>query len=292
MGCAAEADGTGGAGGRASVTTTATRPNAAIAGVTGAAGGFLSGILGGGGGAIMVPLMTGPMKLQQHIAHGTSLVVIIVTAAVAAGAYAIEEPISGRLVAALLAGAIIGAALGARGAMRVPAMRLRQMFGVFLVTVSLRLLLVRAVDPLLDIHGGAELGAAAAIGLVGGLASGALGVGGGAIFVPALVLVLGVGQHEAQGISLWVIVGASFMGALAHYRQGTVDTAVAKWVAPFALPGAVAGAYAAGALSGRSLQVVFAVVLSAIGVQMLVTARQRLRAEQATRAGSPVGEAA
>jgi uncharacterized membrane protein YfcA len=177
--------------------------------------------------------------------------------------------------------------------MRIPALRLRQVFGLFLVTVSLRLLLVETIDPLLDIGGLAELLAGAAIGLVGGLASGALGVGGGAIFVPALVLVLGVGQHEAQGISLWVIVGASLMGALAHYRQGTVDTKVAKWVAPFALPGAIAGALAASALSGRALQVIFAVVLTAIGVQMLVTAQLRLRAERSALAGEPVaGEAA
>ncbi len=274
------------------MTATATRPNAAIAGITGAAGGFLSGILGGGGGAIMVPLMTGPLKLRQHIAHGTSLVVIIVTAAVAAVAYAANESISGRLVVALLAGAVVGAMVGARAAMRIPAIRLRQVFGLFLVTVSLRLLAVETVDPLLNISGVAEFSAAVAIGLAGGLASGALGVGGGAIFVPALVLVLGVGQHEAQGISLWVIVGASLMGALAHYRQGTVDTAVARWVAPFALPGAVAGAFAAGALSGRSLQVVFAVVLSAIGVQMLVTAQQRLRAEQAALRALAPGDAA
>ncbi|MCZ7578572.1 MAG: sulfite exporter TauE/SafE family protein [Dehalococcoidia bacterium] len=181
------------------MTATAKRPNAAIAGVTGAAGGFLSGILGGGGGAIMVPLMTGPLKLRQHVAHGTSLVVIIVTAAVAAVAYAANESISGRLVAALLAGAVIGATLGARAAVRIPATRLRQVFGLFLITVSLRLLVVETIDPLLDISGVAEFLAAVAIGFAGGLASGALGVGGGAIFVPALVLVLGVGQHEAQG---------------------------------------------------------------------------------------------
>lgn len=262
------------------MTATAKRPNAAIAGMTGAAGGFLSGILGGGGGAVMVPLMTGPMKLRQHVAHGTSLVVIIVTAAVAAVAYAFTEPVSARLVVTLLTGAVAGVMLGTHAAMRIPALRLRQVFGAFLITVSLRLLLVETIDPLIDIGGIAEYSAAGVIGFAGGLASGALGVGGGAIFVPALVLVLGVGQHEAQGISLWVIVGASLIGALAHYRQGTVDTNVAKWVAPFALPGALAGAVAAGALSGRSLQVVFAVVLTAIGAQMLVTAQRRLRAER------------
>lgn len=271
------------------MTAPSARPHAAVAGVTGAAGGFLSGILGGGGGAIMVPLMTGPMRMRQHLAHGTSLVVIIVTAAVAAVAYTLHEPISGRFVLALLAGAVTGATLGARGAMKIPAMRLRQIFGLFLVTVSLRLLLVETINPLLTISGIAELSVAVLIGFAGGLASGALGVGGGAIFVPALVLVLGVGQHEAQGISLWVIVGASLMGAFAHYRQGAVDTTVAKWVAPFALPGAIAGALAAGALSGRSLQMVFAVVLSGIGVQMLVTAQRRLRAERRVTAELAAG---
>jgi uncharacterized membrane protein YfcA len=229
----------------------------------------------------MVPLMTGPLRMRQHSAHGTSLVVIVVTALVAAIAYSLSEPVGGRLVAALLAGALVGANIGARAVMRIPAMRLRQIFGLFLVVVSLRLLLVSNVDPLLALDGPAELAAGAGIGFAGGLASGALGVGGGAIFVPALVLVLGVGQHEAQGVSLWVIVGASLTGALAHYRQGTVDTEVARWVAPFALPGAVAGALVASALSGRSLQVVFAVVLSAIGAQMIVTAQRRLRAERA-----------
>ena len=65
------------------MTASATQPNPGVAGLTGAAGGFLSGILGGGGGAIMVPLMTGPLRMRQHTAHGTSLVVIVVTALVA-----------------------------------------------------------------------------------------------------------------------------------------------------------------------------------------------------------------
>ena len=249
-----------------------------IAAATGAAGGFLSGILGGGGGAIMVPLMTGPLRMGQHIAHGTSLVVIIVTAAVAAATYSVSGPVSGELVAALLVGAVTGAAIGARGALRIPAMRLRQLFGLFLVAVSLRLLLMSTVDPMLETDGATELGAGTLIGFAGGLASGALGVGGGAIFVPALVLILGIEQHEAQGVSLWVIVGASISGAMTHYRQGTVDTAMARWVAPLALPGAIAGAMVAGMLSGRALQVVFSVILTAIGIQMLVTAHRRLQA--------------
>ncbi len=257
--------------------------NAVVSGVAGASGGFLSGVLGGGGGAIMIPFMTGPLRMGQHIAHGTSLAIIVVTAAVAATAYTIAEPISARLALALTVGAVTGAIIGAKGALRIPAMRLRQLFGVFLITVSMRLLLMETINPLLDVSGFGEYAIGTGIGLAGGLASGALGVGGGAIFVPAMVLILGTGQHEAQGISLWVVVAASLVGAVTHYRQGTVDMRVARWFAPFALPGAIIGVLLATSLSGRSLQVLFAVILTAIGVQMLLTATRRLRKERLAR---------
>lgn len=253
------------------------KPAAVTAGL---GGGFISGLLGGGGGSVMIPLMTGPMRMPQHVAHGTSLVVITVTAAVAALAYSLHEPMSYSLVVALGAGAVAGAVIGAKGASKVPALQLRQIFGVFLIAISLRILLWSRIDPLFEVSGWQRESIAAAIGLAGGVCSGALGVGGGSIFVPALVLGLGVGQHEAQGISLWVVVAASISGSWAHFRIGTVDMAAARWIAPAALPGAVAGAIAAAFVGGRMLQVVFAVVLIAISLQMLATARRRLRRER------------
>lgn len=256
----------------------------AIAATAGLGGGFLSGIFGGGGGAAMVPLMTGPLRMRQHVAHGTSLVIISVTALVAAVAYTIHEPISWMLAAALGAGSVAGAFLGARGASRVPAMQLRQLFGLFLIAISMRMLLWDDITPWLDVSGPAEASVGLAIGLAGGVTSGALGIGGGSIFVPALVLILGVGQHEAQGISLWVVVVASTMGGWTHYRHGTADMEAARWIAPAALPGALAGSVVAAFLGGRELRVVFAVVLTAIGVQMLASARRRLRIERRQRA--------
>ena len=251
-----------------------------ISAAAGFGGGFLSGIFGGGGGSAMVPLMTGPLKMSQHVAHGTSLVIITVTALVAAIAYSIHEPISLLLVASLGAGSVAGAFLGARAASKVPAMQLRQLFGVFLIAISMRMLLWESINPWFEATGGAEAAIGLTFGLIGGVTSGALGVGGGSIFVPALVLGLGVGQHEAQGISLWVVVLASAMGGYTHYRQDTVDMRAARWIAPAALPGAVVGAVVAAFLGGRSLQVVFAIVLTFIGLQMLTTARRRIRSDR------------
>ena len=110
----------------------------------------------------MMPLMTGPLRMRQHTAHGTSLAIIMVTAAVAAVSYAATEAISWHLVVALGCGAIAGAQVGARGAARVPAMRLRQLFGVFLVVVvGAPRRSIQAIDPLFAVSGVREAAAGA-----------------------------------------------------------------------------------------------------------------------------------
>ena len=166
---------------------------------TGVGGGLLSGIAGGGGGSIMIPLMTGVLKMRQHTAHGTSLVIITFAAFASAITYSLTESVNWLLVAILIGGSTIGAFAGARGSRYVPAMRLRQALGIFLLVIAARLLLFPHIDPVFASRGVTEVVAGAVIGVAGGLTSGALGVGGGAIFVPSLVLVLGLGhtRHRA-----------------------------------------------------------------------------------------------
>lgn len=239
----------------------------------GGIGGFFSGLVGGGGGAVMIPLMTGVLKIRQHAAHGTSLVIIAGAASAASATYVAQGNVRWVLVGFMLLGSTIGAWAGAKGAMRLPAMRLRQALAVFLVLVALRLIFVKSVDPLFESPpAGVEAAVAATIGLFGGLAAGALGVGGGAIFVPALVLLLGAAQHTAQGVSLCVIVVTAVVGAATHYRQGTVDVAAAKWITPIAVPAGVLGSLLAEQLSDRALRVTVSTVILLIGIQMFTTA--------------------
>lgn len=253
---------------------------------TGLGGGFFSGLTGVGGGAIMVPLMTGVLRMRQHTAHGTSLVVIIFAAAASALVYQVRDGVNWGLVGVLLPASLVGAYVGARLVQFLPAMRLRQLFGAFVFVVGLRLLVVQSVDAIFDVHGAAEALLGGGIGLLGGVLSGALGVGGGAIFVPALVLLLGVDQHEAQGVSLCVIVGAAITGALTHARHGSMDTAAAKWIAPLAVPAGIGGALVASWLDGDVLQRIFAVVLVLVGTQMFATATRNLRRTRAEAAAT------
>lgn len=256
---------------------------------TGLAGGFFSGLTGVGGGAIMVPLLTGVLRMRQHTAHGTSLVIIVFAAGASALTYIAQGSMDWPLVAILLPGSLAGVYSGARLVQHLPAMRLRQIFGLFVLVVGIRLLAFESINPLVSVSGASEALAGALIGLAGGLLSGSLGVGGGAIFVPSLVIVLGTGQHEAQGASLAVIVATAMLGAWTHHRHGSLDLKAARWIAPAAVPAGIAGAFVAARMSGIALERTFAIVAVGIGIQMLVSASRNLRGERMTLTSPAVG---
>jgi uncharacterized membrane protein YfcA len=107
----------------------------------GAGGGTLAGLLGIGGGIVLVPLMTGLLWLDQHRAHGTSLVVIIPTAVVGTAVYAQRGDIDWVLAATIASGSVIGAVAGAKVMAKMSARRLRQVFGLYMIAIATLLLL-------------------------------------------------------------------------------------------------------------------------------------------------------
>jgi len=106
-----------------------------------AVAGLTAGFLGVGGGIILVPMMVGLLGLTQHKAHGTSLAVIVPIAMVGILAYALRGHGDWVLVATIGSGSIIGVIVGAKLMMKVPAHRLRQLFGVYTIAIATLLLL-------------------------------------------------------------------------------------------------------------------------------------------------------
>lgn len=102
---------------------------------------------------------------------------------------------------------------------------------------------------------------ALAVGLFTGIVSGLMGIGGGNIMVPASTILLGRGQHLAQGVSLIVIVPTAVSGAWSHYKRGNVNVRVAMFLAPGAVIGGLIGARAAQAIPGGQLRVIFGILL-------------------------------
>jgi uncharacterized protein len=101
--------------------------------------GFLSGLLGVGGGVIMVPLLVA-IGLSQHKAHATSLAAIVLIASAAAVPFALEGRVSVAAAVLLAAGSLVGAPIGARLMAKTPEATLKIAFGIFMIAVSARFL--------------------------------------------------------------------------------------------------------------------------------------------------------
>ncbi|MGA3045992.1 MAG: sulfite exporter TauE/SafE family protein [Terracidiphilus sp.] len=107
------------------------------------------------------------------------------------------------------------------------------------------------------------------IGLAVGVASGVVGIGGGIFFVPALIWLLGMDQHKAQGTSLGaLLLPVGIFAFLEYYRKGDADVRVAALLAAGFLVGGYFGAFGAQYIPDIWLRRIFALTLVAIGGRM------------------------
>jgi uncharacterized membrane protein YfcA len=113
-------------------------------------------------------------------------------------------------------------------------------------------------------------GRVALVGAVAGLTSGLFGVGGGIVLVPALIALAGFEPKLATGTSLTAIVPISLAGAVGYATAGEVDWPAAALVAAGALAGAVVGTHLLRRIDPSTLQRLFAVLMVATAVRMLV----------------------
>jgi uncharacterized membrane protein YfcA len=115
---------------------------------------------------------------------------------------------------------------------------------------------------------GAMIGAIA-IGLAAGVVAGLLGVGGGVLFVPGLVIFMDLTQHQAEATSLLAIVPVAIVGAAVQDRHGNVRRRDALLLGLLSVAGAAAGVALANALSGKVLQVGFALFMLFVAAQLV-----------------------
>ena len=108
------------------------------------------------------------------------------------------------------------------------------------------------------------------IGLVAGVLSGLVGIGGGIIIVPALMYLIGYGQHEAQGTSLGLLLlPVGVFATLNYYRKGYVDVKAILVMAGAFLIGGLLGSKLGLSVSDALLKKIFAISLIVIAVKML-----------------------
>jgi uncharacterized protein len=110
----------------------------------------------------------------------------------------------------------------------------------------------------------------AAIGTAGGVFSGLLGVGGGSVIVPLLIIWLGYGAREATGTSLMAIVVIAAVAVTLQAFYGNVDPSNAALLGVPAIAGAFVGTALQQRIPERFISLFFAALLVAIAIELIV----------------------
>jgi|HubBroStandDraft_6_1064221.scaffolds.fasta_scaffold209882_3 uncharacterized membrane protein YfcA len=121
------------------------------------------------------------------------------------------------------------------------------------------------------------------VGVAAGVLAGLLGVGGGVLFVPGLVLFVGLDQHAAEATSLLAIVPVAIVGTYRQDRYGNVRRADALTLGLLSVAGAAGGVALANSLSGALLRDAFAGLMIVIAAQLV----HRTLRDREPQAGAP-----
>jgi uncharacterized membrane protein YfcA len=234
--------------------------------------GLLSGLFGVGGGTVIVPLLVLILGFDQRLAAGTSLAAIVPTATVGVISYGIHGSVDWVAALILAVGAIGGAQLGTWLLPRVPLTVLRWAFVGFLVLVIVSLFIVvpsrDAELPLTPL----TIGGLVLLGVITGTLAGLLGVGGGIIVVPALMLLFGTSDLIAKGTSLLMMIPTAVSGTVGNIRRRNVDLFAAALVGAAACTTTALGAWIATLVDPLTGNMLFAVFLVVIAGQMALRA--------------------
>ena len=253
---------------------------------TGTVAGFTGGMLGLGGAFIMTPLqyfVYTDMGLSPDVAiktaFGTSLLVVLTIAVSAAWRHHREQAVEWRVAVIMGGCGMIFALIGATLANLIPGTTLKIIFGAIAIISSVRMFITTREWVEAEPGNRPFLWAAWAIPI--GLFSGLLGVGGGVLLVPILVIILKFKMHHAVANSLAIMIFASIGGIIGYiingigvadrlsYSIGYIN--LTSW-ALLAIPGAILaqlGAAAAHRVPRKLLIYIFVVVLLYIGIRMI-----------------------
>lgn len=108
------------------------------------------------------------------------------------------------------------------------------------------------------------------VGLLTGFVSGMMGVGGGTVLVPGLVILVGMEQHLAQGIALAMIIPTAALGAYAYARKNNVIYGLILWMAVGALLGTILGSNVANLLPAEQLRRIFGVFVLILSAKIFL----------------------
>ncbi|WP_240424049.1 sulfite exporter TauE/SafE family protein [Microbacterium halotolerans] len=237
--------------------------------ILGIAAGYLSGLFGVGGGVIIVPILL-LLGVDQRIAAGSSVTATLPTAVVGVTGYAMSGNIDWIAGVLLATGVVVGAQLGVWLLARLPRGILFWAFigSLAVVVVSLWVVIPQRDDVIaMTYWAGAAL---VAVGCIAGILSGLLGIGGGIVVVPALIVLFGASDLVAKGTSLLMMVPGSVSATIGNARRRNFDMRIAVTVGLSACAASPLGVLTSQAFSPFWSNVAFSLLIAAVLAQLIV----------------------
>lgn len=235
--------------------------------------GFLSGLFGVGGGILIVPGLVLVARMDQRMAHGTSLAGVLPIAASSMVTYWAHDHIDWPVVLFLAIGAVSGAILGTKLLHVLPHRTLGIAFASLLLVSAARLFIADSgtgrddLDFLMAV-------VLIVVGVLTGILAGLLGVGGGIIMVPAMMMLFGIPPVIAKGTSLGVIIPTAIMGTWRNRTKKNVDFRAATIVGIAGILAAIAGGTLSARMSDTLSNVLFAALLTFVAIRLLLQLRK------------------
>ncbi|MFZ2266708.1 MAG: sulfite exporter TauE/SafE family protein [Azonexus sp.] len=234
----------------------------------GAVLGFAGGVFGIGGGIIAIPVMTAFFAMDQKLAQGTALVMMVPNLSIAFWRYRQRQPLPLKRTLLLVLCALTATALTAQYASQLASGELRRYFGFFLLWL--------AGHSLWSLFGRRPLrqwswpaGLLPLVGLLGGACQGLLSIGGGMIAPPILVAFFRQSQAVAQGYALALVTPSSCLALLTFSQAGLVDWRLGALLAAGGALTVSAGVRLAHRLPERRLRLGFSLLLVATALWMI-----------------------
>jgi uncharacterized membrane protein YfcA len=257
--------------------------------------GVLGSLLGLGGGIIVVPALTLLLKIDIRYAIGASIVSVIATSSGAAAAYVRERMTNLRVAMVLEIATTTGAITGAYAAGHIGGRWLYVIFGLIMGYSALAMFRKRNHGPgaavprdwlsdrlrLHDVYYDhaenreieyrvTRTGVGFVLMYVAGIVSGLLGIGSGALKVPAMDLAMGLPIKVSTATSNFMIGVTAAASAGVYFTRGDIDPFVAAPVASGVLLGATLGSHLLGKLQSKLVRGIFVVVLLWVSLEMLI----------------------
>ncbi len=235
--------------------------------VVGLLAGFLAGLFGVGGGILIVPGLVLAAHMTQRLAHGTSLAAVVPISVASLVTYAAHDNVDWSVALWLAIGAVAGAIIGTHLLHVLPHRTLAILFIVVLVASALRLFLAADADGRGDLTP-ASVVALMIVGLITGILAGLLGVGGGIVMVPAMILLFGIEPVVAKGTSAAVIIAAAVMGTWRNRANDNTDLRAAAVIGASGIVTAAIGGVLADRMSDDLSNVLFASLLLVVAARL------------------------